>query len=590
MTHDFSGKLLANRYLLRRCIGLGGMATVYEAVDRELNKLVAVKVLNPQYACQAEYLARFKQEAREAARIRHEHLVDVTDQGTTPDGLAFFVMEFLRGETLQQYLHPTPDQCRQVPWKVVVTVVAQICEALQHAHELGVVHRDIKPGNIFLITRRTGDLFIKVLDLGIAKVAQHHRDAAAPPTTRASQGTPGTPEYMSPEQVMGETCTAATDIYALGVVMYRMLTGTLPFYSERSPYEIMDHHCKLQPPLLRTRAPEAEIPVTIEREVLRALAKRPEDRHGSALELAGALRAIAEAELRRDARNREDEDARTHQFRASAPPVRTWARVLSYTTACFGGLALSATLFMVFMLVPIPGLDGDAVALEPRIVVATGPVEPRITPPDAAADPPTAAGTKLASVGTERTAPQGSSQASSPAADTAPPVKGPSDGPGSAGPDAQPVTSDGEPDPESGKDPGRADGDDPTQDTDIADDKPPPPKKPKSDIPDGKMPGADPRPPVEKKPASPVQRLEQAIRGKQKKLSKLCESAKPFPTKERVTATVSIDTAGGIIRNVVIAGSQQATPIGICVQGALKKMTVPRSADGVVLVTVQLTI
>jgi serine/threonine protein kinase len=147
MPHDYANTVLANRYHLRRCIGFGGMATVYEAIDRELNKPVAVKILNPQFAIQPEYLARFKQEAREAARIRHEHLVDVTDQGMS-DNIAYFVMEFLRGDTLQGYLHPTEAECRQVPWRTMVQIVAQVCDALQHAHDHGVIHRDIKPANM----------------------------------------------------------------------------------------------------------------------------------------------------------------------------------------------------------------------------------------------------------------------------------------------------------------------------------------------------------------------------------------------------------------------------------------------------------
>ena len=134
---------------------------------------------------------RFRQEAREAARIRHENLVDVTDQGSTPDGLAYFVMEFLRGETLQTFLHPGEDESRPVPWRMMVSIVAQVCDALQHAHEHGLIHRDIKPGNIVLLSRRSGEFRVKVLDLGIAKVLQGHRDPRAPPTTRASQGTPG---------------------------------------------------------------------------------------------------------------------------------------------------------------------------------------------------------------------------------------------------------------------------------------------------------------------------------------------------------------------------------------------------------------
>lgn len=356
MIPDYSGKLLTARYLLRRRIGYGGMATVYEAVDRELNKPVAVKILNPNYASQAEYLARFRQEAREAARIRHDNLVDVTDQGSTADGLAYFVMEFLRGETLQNYLHPGDDESRPVPWRTLLSIVAQVCDALQHAHEHGVIHRDIKPGNIFLMSRRKGEFRVKVLDLGIAKVLDGYQGPGAQSLTRPSQGTPGTPEYMSPEQVRGvPAASPQTDIYAVGVMMYRMLTGTLPFYSSVSPYDVMEQHCKQSPEPPRERAPSLGIPAALEREVLRALAKRPEDRQTSAQELGDTLRALEAEEIRRE----REEEARTAQFHITTePPRRTWARLLSYLAAGFSGMAFSTALFMVFVLL-LPLLSGQ---------------------------------------------------------------------------------------------------------------------------------------------------------------------------------------------------------------------------------------
>lgn len=389
MTPDYSNKLLAERYYLLRRIGYGGMATVYEAVDRELNKQVAVKILNPHYASQADYLARFRQEAREAARIRHENLVDVTDQGSTPDGLAYFVMEFLRGETLQTFLHPGEDESRPVPWRLMVSIVAQVCDALQHAHEHGLIHRDIKPGNIVLLSRRSGEFRVKVLDLGIAKVLQGHRDPRAPPTTRASQGTPGTPEYMSPEQVRGtpDACPQ-TDLYAVGVMMYRMLTGTLPFYSELSPYDVMEQHCKQLPEPPRKRAPSLEIPEALEREVMRALAKRPEDRQASAQELADTLRALEAFEARRERMLREDDEAHTLQYQVSAdPPHRTTARLLSYMAAGLGGMTLSTTLFMVFLLLPfLPSYAGDASS---HVVSSGRTRSPHVKPPAPAPDPET---------------------------------------------------------------------------------------------------------------------------------------------------------------------------------------------------------
>ena len=167
-THDLSNLLINNRYLLLRKIGAGGMATVYEGVDRELDKRVAVKVLNPEWRSDPDQVGRFRQEARTAARVRHPHLVDATDRGVTSDGIPFLVMELLEGKSLQEEL---ANRRQPMPWRRVVGIIVQVCSALEAAHQRGLVHRDIKPANCLLVTRagQVGD-FVKVVDLGIAKV------------------------------------------------------------------------------------------------------------------------------------------------------------------------------------------------------------------------------------------------------------------------------------------------------------------------------------------------------------------------------------------------------------------------------------
>lgn len=538
MPADYTNTVLANRYQLRQRIGQGGMATVYEAIDRELNKPVAVKILNPQYACQPDYLARFRQEAREAARIRHEHLVDVTDQGMS-DGIAFFVMEFLRGDTLQGYLHPDEGVCRQVPWRTMVQIVVQVCEALQHAHDHGVIHRDIKPANCFLITRRGGEFFTKVLDLGIAKVTQEFRDPNAPPSTRASQGTPGTPEYMSPEQVMGDNVTAQSDIYALGVMMYRMLTGHLPFFSERSPYETMEQHCKQAPVPPRQRAPEADIHPSVEREVLRALAKRPEERHSSAQELGDTLRDIAEADARRNLLG-EDDDVRTQQYRFHTLSTgRSLARVLSYAAAGFSGLTLSIALFMVFTVIPVQAQE--PLRTMPTAVTVDTPARPQPAHAAARSQPVAAMPTAVAQP---------------------PPVDPPLVDPPPVDPPT--VDSPASPEPE------------PTVEPD------PPPST-----------SARPKPPnpAAKPPAKPpAARVRAFLQRNRAAMARRCDSTKPFPIEELVAINVTLDPPTGRVVRVATEGRHERTALGACVQQAVRNLTFPTFTGALTSFTVTLTL
>lgn len=293
---DLSDRTINSRYHLLRKVGVGGMATVYESIDRELDKRVAVKVLHPRFRDDAEQFERFRQEARTAARVRHEHLVDVTDRGISSEGIPFLVMEFLEGKCLAQELS---ENSGPIPWERVVTLSIQVCAALEAAHGQGLVHRDIKPGNCFLVARpgQSGD-FLKLLDLGIAKVVDGPRDPLAPPSTTVGGFGPGTPEYMAPEQWKGETPDSRTDLYALGVMMYRMLTGTLPFIGVNDQPGLLAHrHCAEPPEPLQKRAPEARIPASIEQIVLRCLSKSPGDRFNNAADLAAALRAAEKAEF-----------------------------------------------------------------------------------------------------------------------------------------------------------------------------------------------------------------------------------------------------------------------------------------------------
>jgi serine/threonine-protein kinase len=288
---DLSGRILGARYSLRRRIGGGSMGTVYEARDMTLGTAVAVKVMHPEYSDDESFRRRFHQEALIGARLRHEHSVAVTDLGQSDDGLLYSVMEYLEGESLDGLLS---GRAAPVPWRRVVTIAMQVCAALQAAHDRGIIHRDIKPGNCFLVRRDRRDpaeeddapfTFIKVLDLGLARVMP----ASGRPTP---PGRLGAPEYLAPEQVQGSVCDHRVDLYALGVMMYQLLTRRLPF-AAATPAAIMRQHIEATPVPPRRLRPDAEIPASLEAVVLRALAKDPAERFPSALAMAQAIRAAA---------------------------------------------------------------------------------------------------------------------------------------------------------------------------------------------------------------------------------------------------------------------------------------------------------
>jgi serine/threonine protein kinase len=289
---DLSGRILGARYSLRRRIGGGSMGTVYEARDMTLGTAVAVKVMHPEYSDDEAFRKRFHQEALIGARLRHEHSVAVTDLGQSDDGLLFSVMEFLEGESLDALLSSSSTP---LPWRRVVLIAFQACAALQAAHDRGIIHRDIKPGNCFLVRREgravadddiAGSFtFIKVLDLGLARVMPVSGRPTPP-------GRLGAPEYLAPEQIQGSICDHRVDLYALGVMMFELLTRRMPFMGA-TPSATMRAHLESPPPSLRRVAPDAGIPTSLEAVIQRALAKDPGERYASATEMAWAIQAAA---------------------------------------------------------------------------------------------------------------------------------------------------------------------------------------------------------------------------------------------------------------------------------------------------------
>ncbi len=281
------GHVLADRYRLRKLIGEGGMGSVYQAEHITIGRKLAVKVLSPEFCDSPEVVARFLQEARTASMLHHEHIVDITDFGYTKQGLAFLTMEYLEGEDLATLLQREGRQ----PWSRMRRIVLQVCRALHAAHEKGIVHRDMKPDNCFRIKRGGNSDFIKLLDFGIAKVIADGQFGGRQdkPKMATEAGTLlGTPEYMAPEIARDQGADARVDIYSLGILMYEMLTGSVPFKGQTFMATVaMQMVDEPQPP--SQRAPDAAIPPSIEAVILRALHKDPNERYQTIQDLAEAI-------------------------------------------------------------------------------------------------------------------------------------------------------------------------------------------------------------------------------------------------------------------------------------------------------------
>jgi eukaryotic-like serine/threonine-protein kinase len=266
--------LIDERYELRGLVGSGGMAYVYLAHDEVLDRDVALKLLKARYAENEKLVERFRREARSAASLSHPHIVPVFDGGKTEDGTYYITMEYLPGGTLKDRIMSEGALSPQA----VVEVALQIAEALEAAHERGVIHRDIKPRNILI----TDSGHVKVADFGIARAAEA--------TTISDLGDIlGSAKYMSPEQAAGERVGAASDLYSLGVVLYEMLTGRVPFEVE-TPADVTAKHAGGPPPHPREANPR--VPEGMDALVVRLLATDPEDRYGSAAQLIKELRRV----------------------------------------------------------------------------------------------------------------------------------------------------------------------------------------------------------------------------------------------------------------------------------------------------------
>jgi len=277
------GQVLADRYRIARLLGEGGMGQVYEAQHLNINKRFAIKMLKPEVIGSAQSLQRFRQEAWAASSIGHENIVEIDDFATLPSGQVYLAMEFLDGQSLAERIRDGAPLTQQDAVAVMLAVGA----GLAAAHDKGIVHRDMKPENVFL-ARKSGRVVAKILDFGIAKMT----GGDEPSNLTRTGAIFGTPLYMSPEQAKGKPADARADVYAVGVILYELLTGSVPFGGESS-VEILSQHIGAAPVRPTEVAPDRTIAPALEALVLRALEKEPDARFASMHDFVRELEAVA---------------------------------------------------------------------------------------------------------------------------------------------------------------------------------------------------------------------------------------------------------------------------------------------------------
>ena len=286
------GTLLAERYRIDALVGEGGMGKVYSAEHVLMRKRLAVKVLRRELTSVPEVVARFEREAMAAGNIEHPNVAGATDFGKLADGAVFLVLEFVSGRSLR-------DEIARGPFVVdrALHIARQISSALGAAHAQGIVHRDLKPENVMLVEKGGDPDFVKVLDFGIAKVPLG--DSIPPGPSGSSKGNPitkagmvfGTPEYMSPEQALGQTVDGRADLYALGVILFEMLAGVRPF-SSQSSVGILGQQLSKPTPTFAERAPDSRVPPSVEQIARKLLSRDASERYESAAELSRGIDAL----------------------------------------------------------------------------------------------------------------------------------------------------------------------------------------------------------------------------------------------------------------------------------------------------------
>ncbi|MBN2344189.1 MAG: protein kinase [Deltaproteobacteria bacterium] len=278
----FIGSFVGERFLVKRKLGEGGMGVVYEAEQTAMDRKVALKVLHP-HLNDDELYARFRNEAAASSKLEHPNIITVYDFGRTENDSLYIAMEFISGKSLDDEI----KENGAMDWQRACRIGSQICGALRNAHEKSIIHRDMKPENVMLCRRGDEVDFVKVLDFGIAKLMDDGATDQRKALTKTGMVF-GTPQYMSPEQVRGEKLDARSDIYSVGIIMYEMLTGSLPFTAD-TPMGLLTKHLMDTPPAFNAINPNAGVPPELEAVVMGALSKSADDRPQTMKEFRAAL-------------------------------------------------------------------------------------------------------------------------------------------------------------------------------------------------------------------------------------------------------------------------------------------------------------
>ena len=274
----FVGLVLDAKYQVERLIGKGGMGNVYEAKHLHMGLPVAVKILHPHLVTDSTAVERFRREARSARTVNHPNAISIMDFGVTSDNVLYLVMELINGISLQEVLkkETTIESSR------AVRIMRQVCLAVDVAHQKSIIHRDLKPDNILILDYGKDTEKVKVIDFSIAKMKESGKD----PNLTSAGVVVGTPQYISPEQAQGLELDNRSDIYSMGIILYQMLTGNVPFTGKTSAMLLMQH---IQAKPKSPREIKPEIPIRLEQSVLRSLSKQAKDRQQSAAVLAQEL-------------------------------------------------------------------------------------------------------------------------------------------------------------------------------------------------------------------------------------------------------------------------------------------------------------
>ncbi|WNG30015.1 protein kinase [Cystobacter fuscus] len=285
------GRVLNDKFRILEVLGSGGMGRVYKAMQSPLERLVALKVLNPQYseAKDPGFQKRFFMEAAVTSKLRHPNTVTIIDYGKTDDGVLYIAMEYLEGQTLAHL----SAQVGALPWMRVLNIAQQVARSLREAHRVGLIHRDLKPANIMVLNQEDDHDVVKVLDFGLVKSFLPERER--PPNAEITQAGVilGSPLYMAPEQARNVS-DPRSDVYSLGVVMFQLLVGRPPFHAPQS-IDVIFKHLNEAPPAFSSVWPMHDVPPEVEAMVMRCLNKRPDERFQSMDEVLEGIRRAASA-------------------------------------------------------------------------------------------------------------------------------------------------------------------------------------------------------------------------------------------------------------------------------------------------------